>query len=313
MRDNTGLNLENMVSKHRDLKDYFEKQKNTQCNKNFESIKEQSNTNELASVFARIALGRRNTLCSLVEKEEALKREPTVLKVLKESPPGQVVPDFLKKESKNFSGGGLKSLKEQFERISSFTQSVNSLNMESIVTKKPQKLERCDSIHFLPSSTEESYADSSSNLNGDSILPKSSMPMERTCSVDTLKSFESIDLETGNPKNDIIVNKVNKLETDDFFNKIDQIIKGLDQPDADRTLTLTEHENSIKHKQEETCHINRQNENVEDVEETEEESEESPSPSVGEEELEDLKDVDDDGYLFTNKTKSITKKRNFFL
>jgi hypothetical protein len=192
-------------SSHRVLKGYFDKQKQGNLSSNANS--EQS---ELASVFAKIALGRRNT----VTGSAAAFLNPGKL-LAKTDNESQVVPTTSAKSL----------VKEDKDKAQSTTSLCDTDN---------------DSV-FIRSDSLSSFA-STQNLSSQStVMPAStyldgSHESHSIRSTDTLKSSLDSLNQTGNEDSNIIVNKVNKLEADEVLNKIDKVIKELDK-DVDRTLT----------------------------------------------------------------------------
>lgn len=219
---------------HRVLKSYIERQKlnNTKENNSpainsKETSKESEEQNELARVFARIKLGRRNTVIgeTMLQDSESKQSE----EVKKSSVDEAIVPvDRVEAvESSDPTISELTSslgdnLDDEYDSVFDPSESLSSFSTPNVVTTT-SSARPCDEDYSI-------YSDMSS-----SVLPHSTDLDEDPFTADTLRS--SLDSFQD-------VEKLNGQKLNEVVERIDKVIKELDH-DGDKTLT--DHSLSMNH------------------------------------------------------------------
>jgi hypothetical protein len=218
-------------SSHRVLKGYFDRQKQGSMT----AVAGSAEQSELASVFAKITLGRRNTIVAGSAAADLPNPAPakSMPKSEKEpTSPQQVVPSSVFTSNKS---SGNKFAERTVSTVSLCDTDNDSVFIRSdslssfASSQNLSLLEPCSSSQStaLPASTDlDDAADDDGDDDARSIR-----------STDTLKSsLDSLDKLGDTEANDHANTIVNRLGADEVLDKIDKVIKELDQ-DADRTLT----------------------------------------------------------------------------
>ena len=184
-----------------------------------------SEQNELAGVFAKLALGRRNTITG--SNNSVKSNWPKQAKQFDDS---QTVPSLTERSESSYSLCADEYNDSVFLKSDSLSSSMQSLN-KSLADRPHDTL--CDTLSLttiMPASTASitEFDDEQNTLT----------------SLDTLASLadDSYNYETKNafnePKTDKIIDDVNELNTEEVIIQIDKVIKDLDKDESLNTTLI---------------------------------------------------------------------------